>query len=83
MSRYKVTFYQCGVEGFDAETYTTRKKANRAAVEFLQSFTSALAHGHRYEGSIYRNSIALIVDRMGGTEAAAEVHTLGGSNGNN
>ena len=74
MNRYKVTFYQCAVTGIEPEYYRTRREANRAAVEFLQSFTGALAHGHRYEGSIYRNSIALIVDGMGGTEAAAEIH---------
>ena len=83
MSKYKVTFYQCAVTGIEPEHYATRREANRAAVEFLQSFTGALAHGHRYEGSVYRNCIASIVDRMGGTEAQAEVHTLGGSNGDN
>ncbi len=74
MKRYRVTFYQCGVDGIEPEQCATRREANREAVDFLQSFTGALAHGHRYEGSIYRNSIASIVDLMGRTEAQAEIH---------
>ena len=74
--RYKVTFYQCGVYGIEPEYYRTKAEANRAAVEFLQSFERALAHGHRYSGSVYRNGYAAIVDRMNATEALAEVHKL-------
>jgi len=72
--RYTVSFYQCAVDGIEPEDYATRKEANRAAVSFLQSFEHALAHGHRYAGSVYRNGYAAIVDRMNGTEALAEVH---------
>ncbi len=74
--RYKVTFYQCGVEGFDPEFYLTKRKAERIAVEFLRSFTGALAHGHRYVGSIYRDGYAAIKDYSGASEASATVHTI-------
>ena len=71
MNRYKVTFYQCGVDGIEPENYRTKRQAQRAAVEFLQSFEHALCHGHRYSGSVYRHGYAAIVDRMNGTEALA------------
>jgi len=75
MKRYTVTFYQCGVIGIDSEKYATRREANRAAVGFLQSFTSCLSNGsHRYAGSVYRNGYAAIVDRQNRTEALAEIH---------
>ena len=74
--RYKVTFYQCGVDGIDPENFRTKAKANRAASEFLRGFEGALAHGHRYEGSVYRDGYAAIRDRQGRTEALAEVHDI-------
>ena len=72
--KYYVTFYQCGVEGFDAEYYPTLRIARKVAVEFLQGFTGALSNGHRYEGSVYRDGYAAIRDYFGGTEALAEIH---------
>jgi hypothetical protein len=74
MSKYTVTFYQCGTMGIDSEDYNTRRQANGAAVEWLQSFTGALRNGHRYAGSVYRNGYAAIVDANNATEACAEVH---------
>lgn len=74
--KYKVTFYQCGVTGIEDERFCAKKTAQRNAVEFLQSFTGALKHGHKYSGSVYRDGYARIVDMMGATEALAEVHTL-------
>jgi hypothetical protein len=75
--RYKVTFYQCGVEFINPELYRTKERANKAACDFLRQFDSAILAGHRYEGSVYRDGYAAIRDRMGGTEALAEVHRLG------
>ena len=74
MNRYTVTFYQCAVTGIEPEQYRTRREANRAAAGFLLEFESARQHGHRYTGSIYRDGYARLVDRMGGTEAAATIH---------
>ena len=74
MKRYTVTFYQCAVDGIEPEHCDTRREANHAAVDFLQSFTGALAHGHRYAGSVYRNGYAAIVDGQNMTEALAEIH---------
>ena len=74
---YAVTFYQCAVTGIEPEYYATKREANRAAVDFLRSFTGALSHGHRYIGSVYRDRLAAIVDYCGGTEALAEVHKIG------
>lgn len=73
--RYRVTFYQCGVYGLEPEYYRTKAEANRAAVEFLQSFRGALKAGHRYSGSIYRDGYARIVHGAA-TEALAEVHKI-------
>ncbi len=71
--KYKVTFYQCGVEGFDAEHYDTKAEAQREAVGFLRAFLPMV--GHRYSGSIYRDGFARIVDRCNLTEAGVTVHT--------
>ncbi len=74
--KYKVTFYQCGVEGFTPELYRTKRKAEREAADFLAGFRGM--PGHRRDGSIRRDGYARIVDYSGGTEAMAEVHTIGG-----
>lgn len=75
MKRYKVTFYQCGVEGFDPEFYRTKRAAMLAACEFLACMLPM--PGHRRTGSMYRDNYARIQDYCGATEAMAEVHDRG------
>ena len=72
--RYKVTFYQCGVEGFDPEFYRTKRKAEREAADFLKGFRGM--PGHRRQGSIRRDGYARYIDYSGGTEAMAEVRVI-------
>ncbi len=71
--KYKVTFYQCGVEGFDPEFYATKREARKEAVGFLRAFLPM--NGHRYYGNMQRDNYAGIVDGSGGYEAFARVHT--------
>ncbi len=70
--KYRVTFYQCGVDGFGAEHYATKREARRAAVSFLTALLPM--RGHRRIESVYRDGHARIVDYCGATEAMAEVH---------
>ena len=74
MSKYKVTFYQCGVYGIDPEYFATLHQARQAAAGFIGSMLPM--PGHKRVASVYRDNYARIVDYMGATEAMAEVHRL-------
>lgn len=77
--RYKVTFYQAGVEGFDPEYYRTKAEAQRQAADFLRCFRGTYrGSGYRYSGSIRRDGFARWLHPVFGTDAMAEVHTLEG-----
>lgn len=72
MSKYKVTFYQCGVYGIDPEYYNNLASARQAACSFLAAMLPM--PGHKRVASVYRDRYARIVDYRGGTEAMAEIH---------
>lgn len=74
MNRYRVTFFQCGVQGIEPEHYRTKREAQRAAVDFLAALLPM--PGHIRVASVYRDNYARIVDYMGATEAMAEVHKI-------
>ena len=74
MTHYRLRFYQNGVQGFEPEYFNTFREAARAGAGFLLAMLPM--PGHNYNGSMYAEAAARIVDRSGATEAAARINKV-------
>ena len=74
-NKYKLSFYQCGVDQLPDEFYPTRVQAIREASDWLNTFRGM--PGHRRTGSLHRDGFARYVDGFGATECAATVARVG------
>lgn len=70
-NRYKLTFYQCGVQGIPSEYFTSLRLAQLAGNEFIAGLLPMA--GHRREGSMYKYWNVFIRDYSGATEASARI----------